>query len=374
MNSRRSTALVIVALLIVVFLAGRLGHVPRGPLRAVLTSVDRCTKEELGQLRAGGANGVVLVIEASDAAFKESVRRAAERIQAHDLELHYWIEVARDATLAAAHEELAAGLQGHDNWRIEGPLAPRPAPDERMTVWPWVPILYAEAFDLQLAKVDERLADLPDPDSVFLNDLQGAPSACGCGNALCRWTVDFMGEAGSPLTPPPIAARFLERVRERHPKVRVVPVWTSECGAGAELPLDACHGIPCYTEHCWPALVEELGPVAAAGGAIGLQLLTQFPVTDEGKPGLRSTEEMDDSDFEPVVSALRSFPAEIEKRGLTIAPDHLIPILRCWEAGSMEAVRRQTEVAARLGIREWVVALVPVDQSWEPRAVRAEAR
>ena len=25
----------------------------------------------------------------------------------------------------------------------------------------------------------------------FLNDLQAAPSACGCGNTFCRWTPDY---------------------------------------------------------------------------------------------------------------------------------------------------------------------------------------
>ncbi len=377
MNRPRNAAtIVLVALLLVVFIVGRRRPLTGGPLRAVLSDVEHCTRSWLSQVADGGVNGVVLVIESSDVAYKEIAREAAQRVRERELSLCYWIEIARDASLADAHPELTAGLQGHDAWRLDAPGAPVPADGERLQAWPWVPILYAEAFELQLAKVEERLSGLPEPDGLFLNDLQGAPSACGCGNALCRWTVDYLGEPAAPLGQDPVAARFLERVRERHPGLRIIPVWTGECGPEAESAVESCHGVPCYTGRCWPALVDELRPIVESGSSIGLLLAEKVPVDPPGENhiGMSSVEELEDSIYAPVSSGLGGFPLELGKRGLELGSERLIPVLRCWDHSSVEGIRAQTRIANRHGAQEWVVALVPVEQDMEPRLVPREVR
>ena len=59
-----------------------------------------------------------------------------------------------------------------------------PADDEVVKTYPWVPVLSREGFDAQLARVRKLLDGLPRPAGVFLNDLQAAPSACGCGHSF----------------------------------------------------------------------------------------------------------------------------------------------------------------------------------------------
>jgi hypothetical protein len=374
MNPRRSAAIVLVALLILVYFFWRTGPVSSGSLHAVLSSVERCTSAELAKLKDGGANGVVLALDSSEDAFKVRAREAAELTRAHDLGLYYWIEIARDESLAEAHSDLLAGLDGHDNWRTADPDAPVAGMGERLGAWPWVSILHAAAFELQLAKVEQRLAGLPAPDGLFLNDLQGGPSACGCGNRSCRWTTDYLAEPSTPLSQAPVAERFLSRVRALHAGTRIVPVWTTECGIQGDRAGDACHGVPCATGNCWPALVEELRPLVRAGNSIGVLLEENTPVDFPDRPERMTAEEVAELRYAPVVEGLRAFPAEVAKYGLELSSKRLIPILRAWDSPGLEIIRAQTELAARLGAHEWIVAVIPIDQSWEPRVIAAAGR
>ena len=343
MSPRRSAFVVLAALLVAVFLFGRYSPAKSGPLRAVLLDAAHCSRAELAHVREGGANGVVLVLDSTG---EDPLRQAAERIRDLDLELYYWIEIARDPELAEREPQLVAGMGAHQNWRAAFPEVPEVGATQRCVAWPWVPIFYAAAFDLQLAKIEARLEHVPDPDGLFLNDLQAAPAACGCGNGLCRWVVDYLCEPRAVLAEAPIAARFLERVRARLPGKRVVPVWTGECREHEETERAACHGVPCYTGRCWPALIDELRPVVEQGGSIALQLFG-----------------------ERIPAELLDFPAELMRRQLELPSERILPILRGWDQPEPSAIEAVTRAANAAGMHEWVLALIPLEQGFEPRVV-----
>lgn len=115
---------------------------------------------------------------------------AARRIVEAGLELDYFIEIAHCPQLAAKHPEWLASIQGHEEWRRLYPEFPKLESGQVVKVEPWVPILYRESFDAHLERVEALLAEKPPARRIWLNDLQGAPSACGCGHPLCRWTAD----------------------------------------------------------------------------------------------------------------------------------------------------------------------------------------
>ena len=122
-----------------------------------------------------------------------------------------------------------ASLQTHDEWRRFFPDLPSLAANEVAKTYPWVPILSREPFTAQLDRIKRLLASRPKSELVFLNDLQGAPSACGCGNPLCRWTSDY----GQKRTTTPLgddaATLFVNAVKKTVPESAVIPVWTTEC-------------------------------------------------------------------------------------------------------------------------------------------------
>jgi len=134
-------------------------------------------------------------------------------------------------------------------------------------VHPWVPITTREGFDAQFARVARILSALPAAAEIYLSDLQGAPSACGCGHPMCRWATDYFLRderrerkiaSGTPLAPD-AAADFVDSVRTLARGASVIPVWLAECAEGDE----RCHGVPCFEGACWPALAAQWGPVVA---------------------------------------------------------------------------------------------------------------
>ncbi|MBP85683.1 MAG: hypothetical protein CMJ64_03040 [Planctomycetaceae bacterium] len=90
-------------------------------------------------------------------------------------------------------------------------------------------ILNKEPFQQQLQRVEKLLADRAQPKGVFLNDLQGAPSACGCGNHLCRWTTDYGKIRTATRLGNDAPAAFVVAVKKLLPQSNVIPVWTTEC-------------------------------------------------------------------------------------------------------------------------------------------------
>jgi hypothetical protein len=308
--------------------------------KVLLTSSERVTRgstlEERDDVR-------IVVLRLEDRDTNDAVAHAAQAIRRAGLRLGYWLEVARSPALAAKHPELMASLQGHEEWRTKVIGAPEPATGEVVKVWPWIPILTREGFAAQLERITSRLRALPPADELWLNGLQGAPSACGCGHPLCRWASDYhLRDArhptriasGEPLGPD-AAARFVDAVRAIAPGAEVIPVWVAECSEDDEL----CHGVPCYEGRCWPALAEQWAPVVA-----GSERLAVFvPSHSVGLP-------VDTARVQRELASLATIERANAPR-IAIAPSRLIAVIG--------------EPLELTGAH--VVAECELEQSWEPR-------
>lgn len=235
---------------------------PTDRFQGALHSAAQATDDRIRSLKGSATTAIVVELRGLDEAARKSERDAGERVRRSGLDLYYWIEVARCPELAEAHPLWMASLQGHQEWRRFFPDAPRPDADEVVKAYPWVPVLYKEAYEAQLERVVGLLKGRPAARGVLLNDLQGAPSACGCGNPLCRWTADY----GKIRTATPLgddaAARFVAAVEKAVPDSEVIPVWTTECEEHDGAKDGLCAGVGCFKGICWRAYTAQLTPVA----------------------------------------------------------------------------------------------------------------
>ncbi len=219
--------------------------------RGVLLRPDAVNDQQLQSLRSSGFNAVVLSLS-SDANQRRLTTAAVAAIRARSFQAHYWVEVGRCPELADAHPRWMASLQGHQQWRRLFNEPVRAAAGQVVKNYPWVPILYRESFDAQLTRIGALLDGLPEVDGVWLNDLQGAPSACGCGNTLCRWTADY----GKILTATPLgetaAADFTAEVAKLVPRSEIIPVWLTEC--------EEHDGAKDGAARAWAAIAASAGP------------------------------------------------------------------------------------------------------------------
>ena len=325
-------------------------------LRGVFVGPEQVTPGFLAAWKARGALAVVVPLDETTKQRWETLAREAERA---GMTLWPWVEVARNPTMAAAHPEWMAAIGGHHNdWRRRLPAAPAAKTGEVIKAWPWVPIGYTLAFDAHRERLKSLLVDLPGAWSgVFLNDLQAGPSSCGCGNDQCRWALDYGSPPTAARTPgDDAAARVVAEVLKRHPGKAVVPVWVTECES-ADLP-DAkggtglCGGVPCAKGECWPRYVRAWNPLLkATDGPIGLAL---WPETFRRDPVLWVETDL----------ALFLSPPH---GGTPLVPRKTIAVVQAW--GTPEAaVNAILERVKRSGAG-WVIALEPIDQSWEPRVV-----
>ncbi len=266
---RTSLCLLVVWLVGPLLGSGRLAIAQETPVSASSRSVrgamldaSQITESRLQSLQQAGTNTIVIPLGATTEAAPGVLQDAARRVRGGGLQLYYWIEIARCPELADAHPEWMASLQGHDEWRRWYPDTPQPDDDQVVKVYPWVPILYREAFEAHLQRVGGTLATAPPCDGVYLNDLQGAPSACGCGNTLCRWTADYGPKRTASPAPADAAARFVATVKQRFPNLSVIPVWLTECEEHDGTDDGACAGVGCFRGICWQAYTEQLIPVA----------------------------------------------------------------------------------------------------------------
>ena len=229
---------------------------PKPAMKGVLVGLGRVSPDFLAAWKAKGVSAVVVPL---DDASKRQWQPAAEAVERAGMTLWPWIEVARNPAMADAHPEWMAAIGAHhDDWRRRFPDAPAKKRGEVIKAWPWVPIGYAPAFDAHRQRLKLLLGDLPGRwAGVFLNDLQGGPSSCGCGNDQCRWALDY----GSPPTAVKMpgddaAATIVAELSARHPGKVVIPVWVTECEL-VDLP-DAkggtglCGRVSCAKNDCWP--------------------------------------------------------------------------------------------------------------------------
>lgn len=328
--------------------------------RGAMLSHEQATATKLHSLKAAGIRAVALQLR-SGAETRAAELKACERIQQSELDLYYWIEVARCRELADANPAWMASLQGHSEWRRLFKDPPSPRSNEVVKTYPWVPILNKEPFQGQLSRVRKLLEDRPQPKGVFLNDLQGAPSACGCGNHLCRWTTDY----GKIRTATPLSndapAKFVAAVQEFVPHAQVIPVWTTECEEHDGAKDGLCAGVGCFKGICWEAYTEQLMPVAKRSETLGVLLpyrAFQRDLETYGEPAGWITR---------AVKSFETMP--VRHQGTAIQPARLIVVLQGWNVTS-EQVAQQIDVAERAGVAGYLLSHTEIEQSWEPRLLK----
>ncbi len=339
-------------------------------LRARLVDASQADDAFFASLRATDTNAIVLRVGEDSFTSRREIARVVQQVQQERLRLFYWIEVARCPELADARPELMASLQGHPEWRRFFPKCPLPAVDEVVKTYPWVPVLSREGFDAQLTRVQKLLDGLPRPVGVFLNDLQAAPSACGCGHLLCRWTTDYGPKRTTKSLGPDAAAQFVDEVAASYPplpkegpgrvgRVQVIPVWTTECEAHDEHEL--CAGVGCFEGLCWKEFSKQLSPLAERPEPLALLLPFRAFGRDLPHYGDRAgwiTEAID---------LMRTQPER--HSGKPVSPSRFIAVLQGWDVTRRE-IMAQIAQTRRAGAAGFVVSYVPIEQSWEPRIVK----
>ncbi|MCA8969124.1 MAG: DUF3179 domain-containing protein [Planctomycetes bacterium] len=315
--------------------------------------------ERLGSLPGTFAKDATLVLEVSGHD-DETVTAAATKVLRSGLALGYWFSIGRNEALADAHPEWVATLQGHEDWRRDHPSAAVPRDGEVTVAWPWVPIRYAEAFNVHLELLRRRLDSLPVADTVFLNDLQGPPSACGCGNVLCRWATDYTlqgADAKRRATPlgPDAAARFVSAVQRIAKGSCVIPVWVTECEDADTVADGACHGVGCYRGACWREFDKQFAPLRVASSEIALLL----PYEAFGRDLPR---------FEPraawVHFAVQHLRDREQQHGRPLPTSDLVAVLQGYGHADVDA---QISAAKAAGVSRMLIAEHAIPQSFEAR-------
>lgn len=330
-------------------------------LSAALIAVTDASPARLKELRSSATNTVVFKLTTSDDEAKNAIRAATIGVEKAGLSFAYWVEVARSPELADKHPEWMASLQTHDEWRRFFPDAPKPKANEVAKTYPWVPILSREPNKAQRKRVVTLLADLPKAKLIFLNDLQGAPSACGCGNPLCRWTSDY----GERRTTVPLgndaAALFIAAIRKASPKSKVIPVWTTECEERDGHPDGLCAGVGCFNGICWRAYTRQLMPVAATSKHIAvLATYKQFH---------RDVTHYGDAEASWVGFAIKTFETMPPKHnGKAIPASRIVAVVQGWDV-TAEEITAQRRAAEEAGVIGCVVAYEKIEQSWSPKVI-----
>jgi hypothetical protein len=327
---------------------------PKGPVRGILLKRERATPELLAAWKSKGVTAVVVPLDETTRPRWSELSKAVEQA---GLTLWPWVEVARNPAMAAAHPEWMASPGGHhDDWRRRFPSAPKANPRAVIKTWPWVPIGYAPALEAHRERLEALLGDLPGLwAGVFLNDLQAGPSSCGCGNDQCRWALDYGSPATAPKTPgDDAAARIVAELIRRHPGKTIVPVWVTECEP-VDLP-DApggtglCGRVRCAKGDCWPRYTRAWNPLLrATEGPIALAL---WPETFHRDPS--RWVETDLALFQNPPGDSAPLPAA-----------RTVAIVQAWKKPEADVVALFKR--AQGWAQGWVLALDPIDQSWEPR-------
>ncbi len=331
-------------------------------LSAGLISLADASPTRLKELQSKGMNTVVIRLSGHDDESKKSVYSAAAAAKDAGLSFGYWIEVARSPKLADEHPEWMASLQTHDEWRRYFPDAPKAGANEVAKTYPWVPILSRQPFQAQRKRVVALLAGLPQARLIFLNDLQGAPSACGCGNPLCRWTSDYGKKRSTVPLGDDAAALFVEAIEQAAPSSEVIPVWATECEQHDGHPDGLCAGVGCFDGICWKAYTRQLMPVAATSNRIAVLATYKQFQRDVARYGT--------GEASWVGFALETFKSLPPKHGGKAIPaSRLIAVLQGWEVTAGEIAAQRT-VAETAGANGYVVAFDKIEQSWSPKVVR----
>jgi hypothetical protein len=290
------------------------------------------------------------------------------------LDLYYWIEIARNPAMADAHPRWMASLGMHDDWHGRFANTSKPKVDEVAKAYPWVPITYREAFDAHRQRVVRLLAERAAGPyrGVLLNDLQGGPASCGCGNLLCRWATDYHVEpTATRLKGDDVAARFVAEVRKLVPaEADVIPVWTTEC-EDLDLPASRapggrssqlCGSVPCSQGTCPKAFSRQWAQIAGANrspiGVLALHRELDRASDLFGAPGAWAGR---------VVEYLETVPPRHEAPAA--ANDRLWVVVQGYGVPTSE-VQTATAAASKFRPAAVLVAETRIDQSYAPRIVK----
>jgi len=339
------------------------------PLEIVLVSPGMVTPSTVAAWKREGFHGVAIALD--EEAGKVALNAAARAAAAGQLGVYFWMEVARNPALANAHPRWMASLGMHDDWQKRFPGSRLPEKDEVAKAWPWVPIWYREAFDAQLKRIDGLLQRAPTNYlGLLLNDLQGAPSSCGCGNLQCRWATDYRVPAtGARIEGEGAPAKFVAGIKKLTGNKLVIPIWTTEC-EDDDLPASRrkgrastglCGTVGCSVGLCpteftrqWSALIREhSGPVGV------LALHREF-----GRAG-----DLYGNDAAWLSNAVAYFDQTPPAHGgEALAHDRLWLVVEGGHNDEASARRRAKE----LGASAILVTRTRIDQSYKPRIISAK--
>lgn len=337
------------------------------PIEIILVEPEMVTTTAISQWKKEAFKGVAVVLDerTSEAAYRSLGRNVSEG----GLDLYCWIEVARNPKMAAAHPRWMAALGSHQDWQKNFPKFPEPGVGQVAKAFPWVPIAYRETFDAHLARIDALLKRAPTAfRGLLLNDLQGGPSSCGCGNLQCRWAIDYqVSSTATSLNDEIVAARFVAEVRKRAPRKEVIPVWTTECSE-ADLPPNKnggrpgtgfCGTLACVNSACsevftrqWTALA--LGHDRPMGVLAVHNPLKRIQVEFGGGSGW-------------VTNAMAYVNQTCLRSGAVATP-----VSRLWVVIEGAPTGNETfsrDLAAKAGVGGVIVARTRIDQSYEPRMI-----
>lgn len=330
-------------------------------LRIALLRADQVTPRRIAELVDSHSTGVAIMLEASSSLPDEtSMQERAEQVLAAKLELYYWIEVARCPTLADEHPKWMASQQTHAQWRRLFSNTPTPKQEEVVKTYPWVPILSRETFTAQLDRLKGLLEKVPPATGVFLNDLQGAPSACGCGNSQCRWTSDYGKRRSTVPLGFDAAALFIGEIQKMLPRTKVIPVWTTECEEHDGAKDGLCAGVGCFDGICWKSYTAQLAPVEQICPLLGV--LATYKAFNRNSP-------LYDQQAGWIQHAVKSFETMPRKHRLApIEASRLITVLQGWDVDASE-IEAQVQIAELSHVRGYIIAYSKIEQGWEPRLV-----
>lgn len=335
----------------------------------VFVAPEDVTPRQIENWRREGFAAVVVLLDEEHSA--DAYRAAATAVSAAKMDLYYWIEIGRNQRLADAHPQWMASLGMHDDWLARFPAEKKPQKGEVAKAYPWVPIGYGEAFQAHLNRIEQLLKNAPDTfRGLLLNDLQGGPASCGCGNLQCRWALDYdVPETASKSGADDAAVRFIGKARELAPGKQVVPIWMTECEmhdlpaaqAPAGISTGLCGSVPCATGTCPRAFAKQLKTLLDGHeGPLGLLTAQEACERDAkfyGGPAGWISASVDYLDEIPLSPTLRG-----------------VPHAQLWLVVQGSLQNRNTEAAARATAHELqpgaiIVARVPLDQSYQPRVI-----
>jgi len=271
----------------------------------------------------------------------------------------YLIEVGRVPTIADQHPELMASLQGHPEWRRFYPTFPKPEKNEVVKTYPWVSVLHEEGMKVHLDRIDKILDGLPAPKTVWLNNIQGSPSSCGCGNTLCRWTTDYGPKKTTTNIGDKAPGQFLGALKKAHNDIQFLPIFYPECEEGDKVHF--CAGVGCFKGICWKAWSRQLDGLSEHTETIGAAAF--FKALDRsssqyGTPGSWVYKAVQQFQTMPPVNGHKAWPG-----------DRIISILQGWDVSDDE-LQNQIAASEKAGAKGYLVVKSKLDQSWRPKTFK----